>query len=61
MDIHEMELHQEQIYETGAFGETIIVRVPGGWIYSFTRYSSNEADGPISTSTTFVPYSVEFS
>ncbi|MCP5006907.1 MAG: hypothetical protein GY941_23615 [Planctomycetes bacterium] len=59
-DIYKMKFHDEIEFETGAFGETVILRVPGGWIYDFTKFGGGEDNYTVSRSTTFVPFSNEF-
>jgi len=57
MNLHEMKLHETTIIDS----YTEAMRVPGGWRYITTVECSGDSETSISTTSTFVPYSKEFS
>ena len=44
-DLYELKLHEEMIID----GETSVMRVPGGWIYTFRLYTATSVFVPLAT------------
>jgi hypothetical protein len=58
--IYEMDLFEKIETETSSFGQTEIERVPGGWNYIYTHYTSIDEESPIAMTAVFVPFNNEF-
>lgn len=63
VDLHKMKLHEEEhISVHGKITSTVIVRVPGGWIYHLMehRYIYSVGYDWQTITSTFVPFNNEF-
>lgn len=58
--IYELSLHEKLIIDHSQHGALIIseyvIRVPGGWIYTHSRFTENQA----TETSVFVPFNEEF-
>ena len=59
--IYDLELHEELLIAESQNKQTVVTRVPGGWLYSISNAISQK-DGNYATNSTvtFVPLNNEF-
>ena len=57
-ELHSMKLHD--VLTPNITPHTMIIRVPGGWVYRFFNENSNQNCPQFTVDSVFVPWSIEF-
>jgi len=57
-ELHSMKLHD--VLTPNTVPHTMIIRVPGGWVYRFFNESGNPYAPQFVVDSVFVPWSIEF-
>ena len=57
----EKDIYKLNLHETVRVGKSTVMRVPGGWIYSYSKETNAYGTGvALSTRAVFVPFNNEF-
>jgi len=60
-DIYKLKLHDTCSLQSDRWGDIEIIRVPGGWLYDYTKFTSAEDElSPLAKAVVFVPFNNEF-
>jgi hypothetical protein len=57
-DMYKLDLNDSMTLTSSSYEDTEITRVPGGWIYCFTKVDPDTSG--LTNSSTFVPFNNEF-